>query len=276
MTPVWANIYEPEEMTRAIKGHEAVIHLASSIPSSAQKLKSEDWLANNLLRQTATESLCKAASINGVKAFVAPTIMLAYGDQHGKWVDESQPLSTDVPADIMSAVKMEEIVRSYVRKVGLQAIVLRLGMVYAEDSKHTLAMVSKLQAGEPVIIGKGDTYWNMIHADDAASAITHTVRRYGLHIGATYNICDGQPVKAKEYVDFLARSIGAPAARSISKWQAWLKFGKDNVRPLRFSFRATNSKALEKLKWQPEFKSFREGITSIAQQLSGTVRKKAA
>lgn len=265
--PVWGNIYDQAEMRSVTVGQEVVIHLASSIPANYQKLSSADWLHNDLLREKGTESLAQAAAANGAKLFIAPSVMLGYGDQDGKMVKETTPMSAKLPADLQSVVRMEGLVQNYIRKSGLQAVILRLGIVYAEDSRHTLAMISQLQQQEATVIGKGDNYWNLIHAGDAASAMVQVVKQYGIHLGETYNICDGTPVKMREFATYLAKSIGAPPPRLMRSLPAWFRLGNDNVKAVQLSFKAGNEKAVQRLKWKPEFASYREGVDDIATKL---------
>ncbi len=274
--PVWGNIYDAEEMKSVTVGQEVIMHLASSVPVNNQKLGTNDWLANDLLREKGTDSLAQAAVANGVKLFVVPGVMLAYGNHNGKLVKETTPLAAKVPGDLQSAIRMEEITQSYVRKSGLPAVVLRMGMLYAEDSRHTLALIDQLHNQEATIIGKGDTYWNMIHADDAANAIVQVVKHYGIHIGETYNICDGMPVQAKEYIEYMAATIGAPAPKPMRSLPAWFRLGKDNVKAVQLSFQAKNDKAVQKLKWRPVFGSYKEGLTEIVSKLSAKLDQKAA
>lgn len=274
--PVWGNIYDVKEMKSITVGQEVVIHLASSVPVNNQKLTSSDWLANDLLREKGADLLAQAAIANGAKLFVIPGVMLAYGDHSGKPVKETTPLATKLPADLQSAVRMEELVQTHIRKSGLPGVVLRMGMVYAEDSRHTLTMIDQLHNQEATIIGKGDTYWNMIHADDAANALVQTVKHYGIHIGETYNICDGTPVKAKEYIEHLAKVTGAPAPKLMRSLPAWFRLGKDSVKAVQLSFQAKNEKAVQKLKWRPIYANYKDGLAEIASKLAVRMDQRAA
>src|SRR5690606_26215838 len=101
--PVWGNIYDAEEMKSVTVGQEVIMHLASSVPVNNQKLGTNDWLANDLLREKGTDSLAQAAVANGVKLFVVPGVMLAYGNHNGKLVKETTPLAAKVPGDLQSA-----------------------------------------------------------------------------------------------------------------------------------------------------------------------------
>jgi len=274
--PVWGNLFDPDEMIKITHGQEVIIHLASNVPVASPKLKRDDWLENDKLREQGTENLARAGLKNGVKLFLAPGVMLAYGDQQGKWVTEKTPLSSQLPADLLSAVRMEEMVQQYVRKHGLPAVVIRLGILYSEDSAHTLDLIQQLRNGTASIVGKGNSYLNLIHPEDAASAIASIVARYNVHIGAVNNICDGEPVTAKEYVDFMAKKMGATPARSRHSLSAWMTMGRDQLKVTQISFRAKNEAARQKLKWSPSFRNYSEGLTSIAKRLSGRWDKNAA
>jgi len=274
--PVWGNIYDPEQLQKITMGEEAIIHLASNVPVNSQKLKREDWFENDLLRERGTENLAQAGVRNGVKLFVAPGLMLAYGDQKGKWVSEKSPLSSKVPPDIQSAIRMEEIVQRYVRKQGLPAVVLRLGILYAEDSAHTLDLINQLQNGTAAIVGKGDAFLNLVHADDAAKAIASVVKRYSIHVGAVYNISDGNPVTTKDYVDFLAEKIGVKEVKARNFLSAWINLSNNQLKVAQLSFRAKNEQAAQKLKWAPTFGDYKEGLTHVVANLFGKLTKNAA
>lgn len=85
------------------------------------------------------------------------------------------------------------------------ANVLRLSGIYGPA--RLLTRVEALRAGQP-ISGRGDAWLNLIHVDDAASAVIACEKR-GI-AGETYLISDNKPVRREAYYSRLATLTQAP------------------------------------------------------------------
>lgn len=142
-----------------------------------------------------------------------------YGQSDGEWVDEGSAVEPASEAG-QTALEAEDLVReSRIPDV----MILRLTGIYGPN--RLLRRVEQLQAGEP-IAGSGEAWLNLIHVDDAASAVIRAAEQLqmqgpasasGERLGAKggssrpqcYVVTDDRPVRRREYYDGLARLSGS-------------------------------------------------------------------
>jgi nucleoside-diphosphate-sugar epimerase len=122
-----------------------------------------------------------------------------YGQTQGEWVDED---SVTQPEEESGKIVLEA--EQVLRGKMPQAIILRFAGIYGPGR---LLRQSTLQKGEP-IVGDADKWLNLIHVEDGARAI-QKVQELG-HPGLVVNICDGQPVRRRDFYNELARLLKAP------------------------------------------------------------------
>lgn len=133
-----------------------------------------------------------------------------YGQSAGEWVNESSPCEP-VQSGGQCCLAAEELIRAALpsldaaNRARLSANVLRLSGIYGPG--RLLSRVESLRAGEP-LSGRGDAWLNLIHVDDAASAVLACEERG--QPGATYLITDDRPIRRDEYYGQLASLIAAP------------------------------------------------------------------
>ncbi len=143
-----------------------------------------------------------------------------YGQQNGEWVDVTSPAEPDSEAGRM-ALAAEKLVRTADMA---NSAILRLTGLYGPD--RLLRRVEQMRAGEP-LAGNGDAWLNLIHVDDAATAVTRAAERlrtYSLPSpsgegpgvrGQTtpsliYLVTDDRPVRRREYYKHLAKLTDSP------------------------------------------------------------------
>jgi nucleoside-diphosphate-sugar epimerase len=207
--PRRADIFRPDEVERATAGSEAILHLATAIPTRAPTSR-EDWLLNDRLRLEGTESLVEAAALGGARLYLQQSVTFLYGDREGAWVDEDTPIAARLAPILESARDMEAIVRS----ARVPAVILRLGSFYAFDAAHTRLRFEAARGNESVVIAGGRNYTNSIHVDDAAGAVCLAVEAGDFLAGETFNVCDDEPATARAIADFTSE-LNARKARSI-------------------------------------------------------------
>ena len=133
-----------------------------------------------------------------------------YGQSTGEWVDETSTCEPVQPGG-QCCLAAEALVREYSRLTNQTAVpnssanVLRLSGIYGPG--RLLSRIESLRAGEP-LSGRGESWLNLIHVDDAVAAVLACEQR-GLR-GETYLITDDQPIRREEYYGQLARLVGAP------------------------------------------------------------------
>ncbi len=171
------DLFEQEQMNQLTADCDAILHLATAIPTKA-RTRTADWQMNDRIRRDGTRILVEAAIHNGCKLYVQESLTLIYGEQDGDWVDEDSAIPEKQPSVLESALDMERIVQNAIKQRDLPAIILRFGSFYCHDSAQTQAMLQLVQKGFFPIAGDGRSYWNLIQADDAASAVVKAVENY--------------------------------------------------------------------------------------------------
>jgi nucleoside-diphosphate-sugar epimerase len=127
-----------------------------------------------------------------------------YGQNTGEWVDETSECRPESENGKV-CLEAEQLLRSRIPERNI----LRLAGIYGPD--RLVARVTALRAGL-LLEGNPDAWLNLIHVDDAVAAVL-ACERPGTP-GATYIVCDDQPVRRLEYYHLLASLIGAPPPRT--------------------------------------------------------------
>ncbi len=244
---------------------DAIIHLATSIPTKS-RTSIDDWVLNDRIKIEGTANLVSAAKRNSAQLYIQSSVTFLYGRRHGEWVDESCPYADNLPAVVKSSVEMERLVLNSVTRDKLPAVILRFSNVYSHDSKHTTTMYDMISRGKFPLIERGTAYWNLVTADDAAEAVVAAVKNGKQNVGKVYNICDDEPVKYKDLVEFLASSLGAPKPGSIPIFLAKHAIGEITVQYLLQSMRCMNKRAKEELGWHLRYPTYREGHEAIMER----------
>ncbi len=190
--PRTGNLFNKEDVRELSSDCEAILHLATAIPTKARSTK-KDWMLNDRIRREGTANLVDAAILNKCRLYVQQSVTFLYGDRKGEWVDEEAAISPLQPPVLQSAADMERIVSDAALRHRLPAVILRFGSFYAHDSAQTSSMFSAIQRGRFPVIGSGEVYWNMITIDDAADAVLSAVHSGSTRPGEVFNICDNEP-----------------------------------------------------------------------------------
>lgn len=154
-----------------------------------------------------------------------------YGDAGGAWVDEATPVDPDRPRDRVQ-VEAEDLARD------AGGTVVRLAGLYGPGR-----VPSRRYLGD-VDVPRGHV--NLIHRDDAASALAHAAFEggYDLYVGV-----DDEPADRHELARWLADRTGRPAGRLL----------EERKRPDK---RVSNER-LRSEGWRPTYPTFREGVAPL-------------
>lgn len=167
-----------------------------------------------------------------------------YEQTDGGWIDESSATEPREPAGRV-ILEAEEILRG----ARPDAIVLRFSGIYGPGR---WLRSQSIRAGEP-IIGDAEKWLNLIHVADGAAAVVAAAER-GV-AGRTYNICDDEPVRRREFYTLMAKQLGAPEPNFVSP-------PADAPTPPheRGNRRISNRRLREELGVALQYPSFRNGL----------------
>lgn len=223
-----------QHLPALVKGCEAVIHIATAIPSNPAAPGA--WETNTRLRTEGTRSLLDAALQAGATRYIQQSIVMAYPDRGDAWLDEDQSLdTTPARATICGPViEMERMVRA-VPPDRLRWSMLRGGLFVGPGTGQE-TLLERLRAGQVEIPGKGQNFLSPIHVADMAEAMALTLEH--APGGSIYQIVD-QPLRYGDYITMLADRLHLPHP----PYNASL--------PEAPSYRCSNQRAREQLGWQP-------------------------
>ena len=256
--PVTVDLFDPAAVAAAVAGHDAVVNLATKIPSPARAALPGSWNENDRIRREASRNLVDAALSAGATRYIQESISFGYPDRGSEWIDETVP--PDIPAYAASVLDAEAQATRFAESGGT-AVVLRFGMFYGAGSAHTEFFVSTAQAGLSPFVGRTDASMSFIHLDDAAEAVVAALDAEG----GIYNVVDDEPLTRGEHARVLARALGR--RRLLAGPTAATRIGGAKVEMLTRSQRVSNGRFREATGWSPHFRSTREGLPAVVAEM---------
>ena len=97
--PVRADLFDGASLERAVEGCDAILHLATKIPSSTDARKRQAWTENDRIRTDGTRTLVDLARRAGVPMLLYPSVCFTYPDRGAEWIDTD----TDIAPSAMLA-----------------------------------------------------------------------------------------------------------------------------------------------------------------------------
>ena len=126
-----------------------------------------------------------------------------YGNHGGDWIDESTPPDPRTESG-RACLAAEDSLRDFSREYTYPATILRYSGLYGPGR---LMRRDALLAGKP-IAADPDSYLNLVHIDDAASAAVAVL--VAPKPGPLYLVSDDQPVRRGAFYGQGAEALGAP------------------------------------------------------------------
>ena len=192
------------------------------------------------------DSLMRWAERGSVGSFVFTSSTSVYPQRGARLVDEtSDSVGVSDRAGLLLAAEN----RGYAGGNGIdRCFVLRLAGLYG-PGRHLLA--DKVRTGEG-FSGNGDRILNLIHRDDAASAVFSALEADAVNVGRIYNVSDGAPAPRREIVEWLAGKLGVDSPG----------FAEDDGEDVP-NRKVSNDRIRNELGWEPAYASYRAGFEAI-------------
>jgi 2-alkyl-3-oxoalkanoate reductase len=260
------DIFDVESARHAIAGHDAVINLATHMPSSAVRaFLPWSWRENDRLRREGSAALAQAALAAGVARFIQESFAPVYVDGGARWIDEEWPQR---PAPYNRTVIDAEQSAARFTAGGGAGVVLRFAGFYGPDPLLR-DIVAVVRRGWGPLVGRAGAYWSSVSHEDAAAAVVAALE---LPAGA-YNVSDDEPLTRREWVDALADAAGVAPPRLLPAWAVAL--GGALAELLSRSQRISNAKLKSASKWTPRWRSAREGLRAAVHRLDGDSHRRS-
>ena len=248
-TAVAVDLFNAEALRLILPGHEAVINLATHMPSSTLRMMLPwSWKENDRVRRQGSAILVSAAK--GARIFIQESFAPMYEGNEDHWIDETWPIR---PARYNRSTVDAERSAARFSDGGGTGIVLRFAAFYGPDAFHLKDYIRVVRKGWSPLPGSPSAYISAISHDDAATA---TVAALGVPAGI-YNVTDDEPLRRRDFVGTLANTLGVPPPRFMPPWTARLLGSIGEL--LSRSQRMTNRKLKSATQWQPKYPSVKEG-----------------
>jgi nucleoside-diphosphate-sugar epimerase len=257
--PVALDLLDREAVLAAVRAAapDAIVHEATALANQTfSRNFDRTFAATNRLRTDGTDALLAAAWDVGVRRVVAQSFAsYRYAREGGPVKTEEAPLDPDPPRSMrkgFAALRhLEEAVGS------INGIVLRYGAFYGDPDDVMLEPVRK---GRLPIVGAGGGMTSFVHLEDAASA---TVLAIEAGEPGIYHVCDDEPAPVRDWLPFMARTLGARPPRRVPAFLARVLAGEAAVLIATEARAASNAKARRELGWEPRYPSWREGFPAV-------------
>jgi UDP-glucose 4-epimerase len=207
---VEGDIRYPQAVETAVRGVEAVVHLAAVCINKSVADPAES-LDVNLL---GTQHVLDSATRNGVRRVVFASSASVYGNSATLPMREDGPVSPLTPYCI-AKLAGEQLLSFYAQRSPLRWLALRFFNVYGPgqptDAFYTsviLTFVRRILAGEPPVIdGKGDQSMDFVHVEDVARAIGTALDSE--RTGEVLNVGTGSQTTVAELAQRLVAVMGS-------------------------------------------------------------------
>ena len=206
--PVMGDLDDRASLSRIAGLADAVLHFAP--PANSPTLPFTKGGVGGFL-DVRTQNLLSVLSQSTLpERLVYISTSGVYGDCGGERVDETRAV---YPASSRGKLRVdaERQIRTWAGRNGVNASILRVPGIYAEDRLP----LARLQAGAPAIAASEDSYSNHIHADDLANIVVAALQR-GKPC-RIYHATDDDEMKMGDYFDAVARAYDLPRSPRMSR-----------------------------------------------------------
>jgi nucleoside-diphosphate-sugar epimerase len=223
--------------------------------------------STNELRVTGTKNLLGAAIANGVRRYVAESMIFGYGYGNNKGMKTEDdpfpvPAPTQATAPALDALGyLEKAVLGAAARNEIEGIALRFGIFYGPGVGSTEFAMKLLRRRLMLLPGGGKGIISWIHIEDAASA---TVAALESNIsGEVFNVVDDRPASFAEHFGGIAEAQGLRPPGRLPEFIARLG-GSYTAQMARTNLKVANQKIKDGLGWAPRYPSFEEGARTLA------------
>ncbi|MBI4581559.1 MAG: NAD-dependent epimerase/dehydratase family protein [Planctomycetes bacterium] len=203
------DLNDPASLAKAMAGVRTAYHAAARVG---------DWGPwEEFVRYTidGTRNLAEAAIAAGCERFVHISSISAHGhpNREGLVLDETAPLGVNLHKwSYYSRAKVEaERMLWDMHKSGrIKLTVIRPSWLYGPRDRATIFRLARmLRQGKTRILGDGQNRLNVVHAGNVAEAAILAADSPQA-VGESYNCCNDGEMRQQEWMNLLARELGAP------------------------------------------------------------------
>jgi nucleoside-diphosphate-sugar epimerase len=201
IVPLTADVTKPAELARLPGPFDWVVNCVSSTRGGAAVYR-QVYLEG-------TRNVLQWLAGSGLQKYVHTGSTSVYAQTDGARVDESSPPE---PASETSRILLEteQLLIEAARARNFPAVILRVAGIYGPGRGH---LFQQYLRDEARLQGDGQRLLNMIHRDDAATAIIAALE-HG-KTGEIYNVADDESVTQLDFFRWLSEALGKPMPPTV-------------------------------------------------------------
>jgi nucleoside-diphosphate-sugar epimerase len=261
--PSRVDLFDSTALTRAVDGCEAILHLATRIPSTMNLGKRSAWVETDHIRREGTRNVVDAALAQQVQTVIYPSICFAYPDCGAEWIDATLDKLAigDYYATTFDA---EREVRRFAA-AGRRGITLRMGLFYGPESPQSRDQLRFARWGIASAVGRRDAYHPFVVIEDAAQAIVAALE----HVpSGTYDIVEDEPPTTAELNAAMAEAAHRHHLRSLPDFLVQMMMGREIMSVMSRSQRVSNRRFKDAAGWSPRYSTSGGGWDRVAQAMA--------
>jgi nucleoside-diphosphate-sugar epimerase len=237
---------------------DVIVHQMTALSGIDMKDIDKAFHTTNRLRTEGTEHLIAAAP--GTLLIAQSFAGWPSARTGGPVKTEADPLDPAPPKGIRET--HAAIRRLEALTIAAGGIVLRYGGFYGPGTGMAPGgeQVEMIRRRKFPVVGNGNGLWSFLHTDDLATATLAAIEKG--RPGEIYNIVDDEPAPTREWLPYLAKSLGAKPPRHVPAWLARIAASPAAVMMMTESRGASNAKAKAELGWSPRHPSWRESFAA--------------
>jgi nucleoside-diphosphate-sugar epimerase len=203
------DVCDPRVLAEAVRGVDVVYHCAAAVGPGYSPRQIHD------ISLAGARNLLEALKQNKSSRAVILTSVNVLGTRHLEAATEDIPCrrSHDASADVK--IEIEALTTEYVQHHGVDAVILRPGLIYGPRDRHNLPQMARaLRRGKFAFIGSRDNIAPIVYISDVVEVILLAGRTPASR-GRIYHVTDGSRTTIGQFVDRLAELIGCPPPRKV-------------------------------------------------------------
>lgn len=251
---VKGDITTQDQISKAISGHDTVIHLAAKNSVDESIKFPEQTHSTNV---EGTKNVLNSCLKHNIKNIVIASSAAVYGETQNMPISESHKTNPPSPYG-QSKLQMEQLVESFSKKHNLNSIILRIFNVYGKGQSDEYAGVitkflAKISKNEQLeIFGDGLQTRDFVSIHDVVDAINIAISNIDEKRANAYNIASGKAITIKDLAKVMIE---------LSRKKLKINYSEKKPGEIRFS-QANITNAKNELGFLPKI-DLREGIKRL-------------
>jgi hypothetical protein len=223
----------------AIKGFDAIVHLAGESISSRWTSRKKDAIRESRIRGTRLLAETIADLTSPPRVFVSSSATGYYGDRGDDLCDESMSAGAGFLADVAEEWEIAASVAGSTTRV----VIARTGIVLSREGGALAELERPLRLGVAGKVGSGRQWWSWISLRDQVRALRHLIDTETL--AGPVNLVAPSQSRNDEFMKTAGRVVGRPTVLPLPGFGVRTLLGEMGEALLLTSTRVTPTRLLE-------------------------------